>query len=193
MGVVVNKVLPHKFEKIKQYVSMGFKKKNLPVLGVMPYQKRLDIPTVREIFEELKIRILCGEKHLDNSVDKILIGAMKARDAVKYIVNNSLIITPSDRYDIIRAVIEFQAKKKKKCAIAGLILSGGTKLSRKVVSLLKEHEIPTLLTDTDTYSIASKINDLEVKIKPEDLNKIEIAIKMVQRYVDIDRLIENIS
>ena len=67
MGVVVNKVLPLKFEKIKQYVNMGFQKKNLPVLGVMPYQKRLDIPTVREIFEELKISILCGEKHLDNS------------------------------------------------------------------------------------------------------------------------------
>ena len=73
-GVVVNKVLPQKFKKVKKFVKMGFEKKNLPVLSVLPYQKRLDLPTMREIFEELKIKLLCGEKNLENTVDRILIG-----------------------------------------------------------------------------------------------------------------------
>ncbi|UCD55471.1 MAG: AAA family ATPase [Candidatus Omnitrophota bacterium] len=193
-GVVVNKVLPSKFGRIKGYIKMGFKKKALPVLGVMPYQKRLDLPTMREIYEEVKIKLLCGEKYLENTVDKILIGAMEVKDALKYIVDNSLIITPSDRMDMISAMIDVQRGKiKKNCKIAGLVLSGGMEPPARIIALLEEHRIPTLLSEGDTYSIAAKIHSIKVKIKPEDKNKIDIIIKMVNRYVDMDRIVENIG
>jgi len=193
-GVVVNKLLPAKFNRINKYVKMGFKKKGIPVLGVMPYQKRLDLPTVREIYDELGIKILCGKKYLDNVVDKILIGAMEIYDALKYIEDNSLIITASDRKDIIEGVIDVQTKKMAKgCRISGLVLSGGMELSAATIKLLEKSKIPTLLFDGDTYSIVTKIYDINVKIKPEDKNKIDIAIKMVQRYVDVNRIVESIS
>ncbi len=192
-GVVVNKVYPGKYERISSFVKMGFQKKGLSVLGVMPYQKRLDLPTVREIFEELKIKLLCGEKRLDNTVDKILIGAMKVKDAIKYMAVNSLIITPYDRTDMIQAVIDYERGRKDKKGVAGIVLSGGKSPSRKVLDQLKEREIPVLLSDEDTYSISSEIHDINVKIKPEDLNKIDIAVEMVKKYVDIDKLIENIT
>ena len=193
-GVVVNKVLPEKIGKINKYVRMGFEKKKTPVLGVMPYQKRLDLPTMREIYEEVKIELLCGEKYLSNTIDKILIGAMEVKEALNYIVNNALIITPSDRIDMIRAMIDVQRGKiKKNCHIAGLVLSGGAKPPTKVLSLLEKQKIPTLLSSGDTYSIAAKIHSMKVKIKPEDKNKINIIIKMVERYVDMDKIIENIT
>ena len=193
-GVVVNKVLPSKFDKIKRLIKMGFEKKALSVLGVMPYQKRLDLPTMREIYEEVKIKLLCGEKYLENIVDRILIGAMEVKEAVKYIVNNSLIITPSDRMDMIRAMIDLQRGKiKKNCKIAGLVLSGGIEPSLEILALLEKHKIPTLLSEGDTYSIAAKIHSMKVKIKPEDKDKIDIIKKMVSRYVDVDKIVENIS
>lgn len=193
-GVVVNKVLPHKFDKIKGYVEKGFKNKNVPVLGVMPYQKRLDIPTMREIFEELKIKLLCGERNLNNKVDEILIGAMEVEDALHYVVDNSLVITPSDRSDIIEALIDLKnAEGEKACDIAGLILSGGSKPRKRIFSLLKKYQIPTLLSEKDTYSIAIAIHDLNVKVKPEDKNKIDIIIRMVSKYVDIDGIVKSIT
>lgn len=193
-GVIVNKVLPSKFDKIKKYVKMGFEKKGLNVLGTMPYQKRLDLPTMREIFEEVKIKLLCGEEYLENTVDKILIGAMEVKEALKYIVNNSLVITPSDRMDMIKAMIDVQKSKTPKSRnIAGLVLSGGIEPPPKILKLLEENRIPTLLTGGDTYSIAAKIHSMKVKIKPEDEEKIDIIIKMVNRYVDIDKIIESIS
>jgi BioD-like phosphotransacetylase family protein len=192
-GVVVNKVLPDKFDKIDRYVRMGFEKKGTAVLGVMPYQKRLDIPTMREIFDEIKIKLLCGEAYLENTVDRILIGAMEVREAIRYVVNNSLIITPSDRIDMIRAAIDVhRGKTKKQRSISGLVLSGGVEPSPRIVDLLKKARIPTLVSEGDTYSIAAKIHSIKVKIKPEDKNKIDIIVKMVQRYVDVDALVDSI-
>ena len=193
-GVIVNKVLPQKFNRISNYIKMGFKRKDTPVLGVMPYQKRLALPTMREIYEEVKIKLLCGERYLENTVDKILIGAMEVKDALKYIVDNSLIITPSDRMDMISAMVDLQRGKiKKNCKIAGLVLSGGMAPQPETLALLEKHKIPTLLSEGDTYSIAAKIHSIKVKIKPEDKNKIDIIMKMINRYVDVDKIVESIS
>ncbi|MCQ9206700.1 MAG: AAA family ATPase [Omnitrophica bacterium] len=193
-GVVVNKVRAQKFDKIKKFVKMGFEMKNTPVLGTMPYQRRLAIPTMREIFEELKIDLLCGANQLDNRVDKILIGAMEVKCALNYVVNNSLLITPSDRPDMIRAMIDIERGViKKGCRIAGLILSGGTEPSGELIKLLEKTGIPTLFSSGDTYSISARVHAMKVKIKPEDKNKIDIIIRMVERYVDVDKIIENIG
>ena len=182
------------FDKINKYVRMGFKRKGLSILGVMPYQRRLALPTMREIYEEVKIKLLCGEKYLDNTVDKILIGAMEVKKALKYVVDNSLVITPSDRDDMIKAMIDMQAcRLKKTCKISGMVLSGGMMTSSRIITELEKYRIPTLLHEGDTYSIAAKIHSMKVKIKPEDKNKIDIIIKMVNRYVDIDSIIKSIS
>jgi hypothetical protein len=37
------------------------------------------------------------------------------------------------------------------------------------------------------------VHDLTVKIKPDDIDKAEMAIKMVEDYIDIDLLIKKIS
>lgn len=184
-GVVVNKVLPQKFNKIAKFVKMGFEKKKVPVLGVMPYQKRLDLPTIREIHEELKIKLLCGKKFLENTVDRILIGAMEVKEAVKYVEENSLIITPFDRVDMICAMIDRH--------ISGLILSGGKEPPKKICALLEKNNIPTLLSEGDTYSVAARVHSMKVKIKPEDKSKIDIIIQMVDRYVDVDKIVEEIT
>jgi BioD-like phosphotransacetylase family protein len=193
-GIVVNKVLPQKFTKVAKFVKMGFEKKGLSVLGVMPYQRRLDLPTMREIFEELKIKLLCGKGNLENTVHRILIGAMEVKEALKYVVNNSLIITPSDRIDMIRAVVNVSSGRiKKGCNISGLILSGGMEPSKKIRGLLETNRIPTLLSGGDTYSVAARVHSMKVKIKPEDKHKIDIIIRMVNRYVDVDKIIDEIS
>ena len=64
---------------------------------------------------------------------------------------------------------------------------------RKTLALLKKYKIPTLLFEGDTYSVASEIHSIKVKIKPEDKQKIDTIVKMVNQYVDIDKIVENIS
>jgi len=194
-GVVVNKVLSEKFNKINKYVRAGFKKKSIPVLGVMPYQRRLDIPTVREIMEELEVPLICGESNLDISVDKILIGAMEVKDALRYVVNNTLVITPGDRIDLLKALIKFQKAYKKKYInkISGMVLTGDMEQNNRIIKELSSMNIPTVAIRTDTYTAASRINKIVVKVKPEDKDKIRVIVNMVEKYIDFDSIINNLT
>ena len=193
-GVIINKVLPEKYDKISKLVKKGMEQKGLNVCGVLPHQRILDIPTLREIKEELKIKALYEGEDLDKQAEKVLIGAMRVKDALQYIENNSLMIIPGDRDDMIHATCDVHSGRLKKgCTIAGVILTGGLLPRIRTLALLKEAKIPVLVTDEETYSIASRVHSLVVKLKPQDSFKIKIIVDMVEKYVDIDNVLEHIK
>ncbi|MFA4982578.1 MAG: AAA family ATPase, partial [Candidatus Omnitrophota bacterium] len=171
-GVVVNKVLPEKYERISRLVRKGLEKKGLSVFGVLPYQKVLDIPTMREIKEELKIAALYETAYIDKMADNVLIGAMNVKDAMQFIQNNSLMIIPGDREDMIEAICQIHAGKiKKGYRVSGIILSGGLMPKKRSLKHLEKSQIPVLITKEDTYAIASRVHSLVVKLKPQDVQK----------------------
>lgn len=194
-GVVVNKVLSEKFNKVNQLVRDGFKRFGIPVIAVLPYQKRLDIPTVREIADELNVPLICGEKNLDLSVDKILIGAMEVKEALKYLENNTLIIIPTDRLDLLNAVIKMQKVYKKQFMnkLSGVVLTGDVEPHKGIIRELQKLEVPTLLLRMDTYTATKRISNIVVKIKPEDKDKIRLVIDMVEKYTDFDLILKNLT
>ncbi len=192
-GVIVNKVLPEKYDKVNKIVRLGLKKKGLSVLGVLPFQKVLATPTVREIEEELKIELLQGKENLNTLVDQTLVCAMRVREALKYIRGQTLVITPGDREDIIRVSIKTHMDKRSNKKISGIILSGGIYPSRRTAVLMKKSNIPVLITGEDTYTIASRVHTLKVKLKPQDEIKVKVIVDMVERHVDIDKVLRNLT
>ena len=198
-GVVVNKVRPEKFDRIAPLVRMGFEKKGLEVFGALPYQRALDLPTMREIREEIKVDTLYDGDDLDVPSEHVLIGAMNVRGAVRFIQDYSLMIIPGDRDDLIRAVCEIHlgkftfGKSDKRTRISGIILSGGMIADEETMKLLKDSGITVLATVEDTYSIASRVHSMIVKLKPQDSRKIEMIVDMIEKYVDIDKVIANLK
>ncbi|MFA6321715.1 MAG: AAA family ATPase [Candidatus Omnitrophota bacterium] len=193
-GVIVNKVLPEKYDKISRIVKKGLEQKNLEVFGILPHQKILDIPTMREIQEELKVDIMFPGGSMDGPVENVLIGAMNVKDAVQFLQNNSLMIIPGDRDDMIEAVCRINSGKVKKgCSVSGVILSGGLAPKKNSLERLNKSKIPVLTTKEDTYSIASRVNSMIVKLKPQDTGKIKIIVDMVEKYVDVDKVIANLK
>ena len=193
-GVVVNKVLPEKYEKVSRLVRMGLEKKGLGVLGVLPYQKLLDIPTIREIMEEVSLSLLYEGPDLDRPAERILIGAMAVKDALTFIQPNSMLIIPGDREDMIKAVCDIHSGKLKKgCAISGVILCGNLMPKKSVQSLLMKSCMPVLISKEDTYAIASRINTMTVKLKPQDTLKIKTIVDMIERHVDIEKVLANLK
>ena len=81
LGVIVNKVHQDKYEKIDTFVRMGFERKGIPVLGVLPFFPGLSSPTMRQLLEDMGADLLSGGECLDHSVDRILVGAMPPRAA----------------------------------------------------------------------------------------------------------------
>ena len=193
-GVIINKVLEKKYNKVAKYVKKGLERLDIPLLGVIPYVESLERPTLQDFREELDMHVLCGGENLDRQIKKTLVGAMEVKEAEKYIEDDCLIITPANRKDFINLIVRLNAgwfKHKKK--IAGLILSGNVPPKRRIYNILKKEGIPTLLSRHDTYDVASKVHDLTVKIKSRDQKKVQLAIKMVEKYVNIDAVIQKIS
>ena len=145
---------------------------------------------MREIKEELKLDALFTGRSLDKPAENVLIGAMNVKDALGFIQNNSLMIIPGDREDMIEVMCKIDAGRMKKgCRISGIILSGGFMPKRRSLQLLERSNISALITREDTYKIASRVNSMIVKLKPQDTEKIKIIVDMVEKYVDIDKVI----
>ncbi|MFH1888493.1 MAG: AAA family ATPase [Candidatus Omnitrophota bacterium] len=189
LGVIVNKVKPEKFEKVSRLMKKGLKRKGIDLLGVIPYKPSLSHPTIRQILEESDYDLLypSSDDSLNNHVAKIVVGAMQPKDAEKYITDHSLVITPGNREDIIRLTLELYAKG---CKVAGLVLTGDFVPSGEFVSQIKDTAIPVLLAKSDTYTTASGIHDLTVKIRPTDKKKIELVKELIRNYVDINKIIK---
>jgi len=191
LGVIVNKVLPTKFEKINQLVRKGLERLGIPVLGVIPYDPILARPTIKQILDESDFDLICGKSNLDSYVTRVIVGAMRPNDAVKYIVDDSLLITPGDRDDIVSGVLTcFRDSEKTKLKISGIVLTGGIDLEKTTLDALKKLEIPVLTAKTDTYDVSSFVHDLTVKIRPQDKEKIDTVIKLVKDNVDLDRILK---
>jgi hypothetical protein len=189
-GVIVNKVRPQKYQKIKKYVTIGLKRLGVKVLGVIPYMELLEKPSIHDFREELDMHVLCGKEHLDTQMKKVLVGAMEVNEAAQYLEDNCLVITPGNRTDLINLLIRshtgrFRTPRK----IGGLILSGGMIPQRRIFSALKKTGIPTLVSRYNTYETASRVHDLTVKIKSRDKKKVDMAVEMFEQYAELEEII----
>ncbi|MGE4357652.1 MAG: phosphotransacetylase family protein [Candidatus Omnitrophota bacterium] len=190
-GVVINKVLREKYGKVRRLVNIGLRKNGIELLGVVPYNEILNVPTIRQISEELGLKLLNPSGAQDNMVKKVVVGAMEPHEALNYFENGSLIITPGDREDIILSAMSFHLTGRERGRIiAGVLLTGNLLPHRKILKLLRLSKIPLLLSPEDTYTVASRIHDLRIKIRPEDKEKIRQVRTLIERYVDIERILD---
>lgn len=191
LGVIINKVLPDKFDKINRLVRKGLERKGISVLGVIPYNDMLSRPNLKQILEETDFQLLCGKDHLGNYVSNVIVGAMQPANAIKYIVDGSLLITSGDREDIIMTALGcYREGSKEKLKVSGIILSGGITPGQPIMDLLNKAGLPVLFARDETYTVASYVHDLTVKIRPTDAAKINAVIKLVKDNVDLDAILK---
>ncbi|MFA4854925.1 MAG: AAA family ATPase [Candidatus Omnitrophota bacterium] len=193
LGVIINKVLPDKFDRISRLVRKGLERKGIDVLGVLPYDPMLARPTIEQILEETDFQVLCGKEYLERSVAKVIVAAMEPRDAVRYISEDSLMITPGDREDMIMSALScFRDTGNKKLKVCGMVLSCGIIPEAPIMNLLEKAQIPVLLAKSDTYDVATCVHDLTVKIRPCDKDKIDAVVKLIQENVDFKKILKGI-
>ncbi|MCD6256753.1 AAA family ATPase [Candidatus Aerophobetes bacterium] len=192
VGVVINKVLPEKYEKIKRLTQAGLERKGMRLLGVVPFKKELTYPTMEQILEATGARVLCCEEFLQKRVENILVGAMEPYHALAHFAPHSLIIVPGDREDIILAVIAGERVMGEEYQIAGIILTGGLLPHKGVLRLMKEGQFPILLSEDDTYTTTKKVHERRVKIRATDEYKVKEAADLVSEYLDLEEIIARI-
>lgn len=193
LGVIVNKVMPEKYRKIKRSVGQGLKNKGIRLLGVIPQDPILSFPTVEQLMNHLDLKLLCGERNLKEHVEHAIVAAMEPHNMMTYLKSGMLIITSGDREDnILVSVTAHTLSRKKKFRISGIILTGGLLPHPKIIDLLKRSKIPVLLSGSDTYKVAARVESLTCKIEKTDKDKIAEASWLVKKYVDVDTILRNL-
>lgn len=193
LGVIINKVLPEKFDKINRLVRKGLKREGIDVLGVVPYNPVLSSPTLEQIYEETKFDVLCGKDYLERYISSVIVGAMQPQDAAKYLIDDSLLILPGDRQDnILMALSQFRERDSKRLKVAGLVLTGGITPEKQTMDTLQKAGLSVLLSKADTYTVAMAVHDLTVKIRPRDTEKINLVVKMIKDNVDLAKILKGI-
>ena len=117
----------------------------------------------------------------------VIVGAMSLHNALRHVRSGCLLITPGDREDLLLA-LTMASVMSPRTAIAGVVLSGGIKPRAPVMKILRRTPIPILSSKDHTYTVASAVHEMVVKIRPTDEEKVRTASDIVARNVDVRAL-----
>lgn len=190
-GVIINKVQEEKRSQIEKYLEKAFGRMGLKLFGLLPFIPFLSQPSLFQVCEAVKGKVLAGENSLFRKVGRVIVGAMTPRHAIDYLQPNTLLVTPGDREDLILSGL-IQCTLTGSCnqTIVGIVLTGGLYPHKSILDLIKKVNIPTIIAPSGTYEVASAINQLIGKIREEDHDKIEIVSKLVKENVNIEEIFD---
>ena len=187
IGVIANKVIPQKLEQTRAYMEKGMKRLGLPLFGVIPYAPRLTWPTMAQVADALKARVINWQDGQQNAIASVIVGAMTPHNALNFIQDKTLLIVPGDRDDLVLAAASLSVLRDD-IHMAGILFSGGILPQPQTIDLLNRTNIPALAVDTPTYEAATRVQKLTVKIQIDDEEKIHLATRMVREYIDVERI-----
>lgn len=191
LAVVANKVNQEQVADVRELLDSQLSKG--VILSVIPMDKGLQSPTMKEIKEALGGKLLFGEENLTNKVDNFVTGAMQVPNFLNHIAENVLIVTPGDRGDIIICALQANLSSSYP-KIAGIVLTAGTEPEEPIIRLIKGLQtiVPIIAVKTGTFQTTTQIGAIQSKITPDNIKKIQLAITTFEKYVDMPALDDKI-
>ncbi|MEM8938902.1 MAG: phosphate acetyltransferase [Bacteroidota bacterium] len=193
IGAIVNRAKSEDAHELLVAMQADLPIKNL-FLSAIPENKLLKSPTVKEIRDHLNAKVLYGEELLDNQVFLFSIAAMQLHNYLEKITENSVVITPGDRGEIILSTITAHLSENYP-KIAAILLTAGLMPEKSILRLLEgvTNIIPILLVEPNTFETAMSLKDIHSHVTPENQLKIEESLRIFERYVNVAGLEEKIS
>ncbi len=195
-GVEVLMVVANKIESENREMVLERLEKELPVntlIAAIPNNPALANPSIREIVSALDGIVLFGEDHLDNRVGHFGVGAMQLRNYLTYMGQDSLVITPGDRADIILGALQANISNNYP-TVSGIFLTGGLLPEESITRLIEglSEVVPIISVQQGTYSATNLIGAVKPRIYPENQRKIERSLKEFSRFVPEEALAERL-
>ena len=187
IGVIINKVQSDKLDFIKHYCGQALEKMNLKLLGVIPENAKLSEPSLSQIIHEIRGECLNTTNNIQSKkIKKVVIGAKTGLSTIDDIEEGTLIITSGDREDIIQPCI----KSNKASMLSGIILTNAITPNDATLEDIQTSEIPFILSNDSSYSVISRMNKMNIKTQPHDVDKISIIKEILKSNIDLKEIEE---
>ncbi len=159
----------------------------------IPLIDTLSNPTLKEIITALDGKVLFGHDFLDNQTGNFNVGAMQLRNYLNHLKNESLVITPGDRADIILGALQANISTNYP-RISGIILTGGLVPEDSIIKLIEglSQVVPIISVEDGTFNVANKVGSIKSNIYADSSQKIETSISTFEKYVSLDQLAEQL-
>jgi len=187
LALVANKIKIEHARDIEDLLKLQLSKEIM--LAVIPEDKGLQSPTMKEIYQKLGGKLLFGEEHLSNQVDNFVTGAMQVPNFLNYLRENVLIITPGDRGDIIVSALQANLSTSYP-KVAGIILTAGYEPEEPIRRLIDGLQtiVPIIAVETGTFQTSNEVGAIRSKITSDNTRKIQLAIDTFNRSIDSSEL-----
>jgi phosphate acetyltransferase len=191
LSIMTNKVNHEHLVELKHLLKERIK--NDTDISVIPKIHSLSSPTIKEIVKSLDGKVLFGNDMLNNLTENFSVGAMQLRNYLTHLKENSLVITPGDRADIILGALQANTSKNYP-KIAGIILTGGLIPEESILKLIEglSSIVPIISVAGGTYSVTNSIGTIKPRIYAENTEKINTSISTFEKHVDTDKLADKL-
>ena len=187
IGLIINRVPADLLDSYRSYAGSRLEHLEIPLLGLLPEEPLFRTFRFLQVSEVLDGEFLRAGVNAENIIKRVRVGAMTPHRAIPFLEPDSMVITPGDREDMVVSICACAARKGG--GPTGLVLSGGQRPHERILELVHEFDIPTFLAHEDSYTVASKIHDMNLRIQPTDEEKIAVAQQLVMDNVDLESLV----
>jgi phosphate acetyltransferase len=166
-----------------------------PRVYVIPEEPLLVAPTVADLSGAVGGVLVHGDDSLlGREAMGVLVAGMTAEHCLERLTEGVTVVTPGDRSDVVLAVTSAHAAEGFP-SLSAIILNGGLPLHRSIAQLVSGLglRLPIIATDLGTFETASALAGTRGRVTATSQRKIDTAIALMERYVDIDDLQDRLS
>ncbi len=191
VGVIINKAIPGKIEKITHYVGKVLSERGINLLGVMPYDRALGLPVMHSIVKAINGKVELNEDQLDNRVMDIIAGSLIDLSEVKEFSNQLLVVSVNRMEEALKKLEGvFRFVEQEEYPLSGVIVTGDGEITDEHYQLFEKHKVPVVRAAMDTYEVVIKISRMEVKINTRTPWKVKKAIELFQEHIDMKPVLD---
>ena len=104
-GVILNKVLPEKYDYVVDFARRGLERLGLELIGAVPADPVLSHPTLGQVSKAVKGDFINARSSSRRLARRVLIGDMGTGHLLTQLTPGTLVITPGDREDVVLAAV----------------------------------------------------------------------------------------
>ena len=195
IGVILNKVIADKRDRIEYFVKKWLDKKQIPLLGILPFDKTMGFPTLISVVESVKGRVEYNPEYLNNMVEGSIAGSLISSDELEGKGQHLLLVVGASRLDLAvdDTLSVMKQKGWNKPPFSGIISTGFGEYNRRTVDFIQSFKIPLIRTMLETFGAVVKIDRIEVKINLDTPWKVQRAVEMINANVDMDLILNRLQ
>ncbi len=155
----------------------------------------LSAPTVRALADAVDARPVQGAgSWLDREALQLVVGAMSLPNVLSYLTPDAVVITPSDRTDLLPGLV-LAHQSGTFPPLAGIILTGGYAVPETIARLIDgvDNDLPIVITDLGTFTTAERLSRVRGPMTKDSPVKIETARRLFAEQVDVAQLLRAID